>query len=159
VTASASSANTVSTPPGGLALSCAMLLAVMLTSTLLVACWLQVRHGNEGLYSALVGSLVCTLPALMALIVSASFADTPHSLAANLGVMLIRMGAPLVGLTVLPGELPALAASGLSTAILALYLVALLSETLLALRHVRKQLPKSATALATSTSTQPVEAR
>lgn len=100
-----------------------------------------------GLWAALVAWLLCTGAALFALIVSATFAGTEHALGANLGVMLIRMGAPLIGMAVLPQQLPVLAEAGLTSSILLFYLVALVTETLLALRHVAKTPASSARTL------------
>ena len=103
-----------------------------------MAAWTTSAYGNDGLWAALVGFVLCTGAAMIALVISVTFANTPHAMSANLGVMLVRMGAPLVGLAILPQQLPGLASSGLSQSILALYLVALVAETLLALRHVVK---------------------
>lgn len=125
-------------PPGGLALSCAVLLLVMLAAFGALAAWTTSTFGNNGLWAALVAFVLCTVAAMVALVVSVMFANTPHAMSANLGVMLVRMGAPLMGLTVLPQQLPTLATVGLTHSILALYLVALVAETLLALRHVVK---------------------
>jgi hypothetical protein len=121
-----------------LALSCALLLFVMVAALAAVAAWAVAQHGNMGLWAALVAWLLCTGAALIALIVSATFAGTEHALSANLGVMLVRMGAPLVGMAILPQQLPQLAEAGLTSSILLFYLVALVAETLLALRHVAK---------------------
>lgn len=123
-------------PLGGLMGSCAVLLAVMLLGFGAVAAWAVSTHGDAGLWAALAAWLLCTAAALIALVISGSFANTPHAMSANLGVMLVRMGAPLIGLTVLPQQFPGLAAAGLTHSILLLYLVALVAETLLALRHV-----------------------
>lgn len=125
----------------------------MLAAFAAVARWLVSAHGDAGLWAALVGWLLCTTAALVALIVSASFAHTQHALSANLGVMLVRMGAPLVGLVVLPKQFPHLAEAGLSHAILAMYLVALAAETLLALRHA------AGTAAASGASSRPLGAK
>lgn len=137
-------AKTAYSPRGGLALSCALLLLVMVAAFAAVAAWAVSRHGNQGLWAALVAWLLCTGAALIALIVTGMFAGTEHALGANLGVMLVRMGAPLAGMAILPQQLPQLAEAGLTTSILFFYLVALVSETLLALRHVAKTPASSA---------------
>lgn len=131
-------AKTTYMPRGGLALSCAILLLVMVAALAAVGAWAVGQHGDTGLWAALVAWLLCTGAALIALIVSATFAGTEHAMNANLGVMLVRMGAPLVGMAILPQQLPQLADAGLTPSILLFYLVALVSETLLALRHVAK---------------------
>jgi FtsH-binding integral membrane protein len=118
------------------ALSCALLAAIMLLAAGGVAKWLESRHGAPGMAAAGVAWMLCFGASLAALLISVSFAHTPHAMAANLGTMLLRMGVPLVGLVALPELMPSLAGAGLGTAILILYLVGLAAETMLAVRHV-----------------------
>jgi len=118
------------------ALSCAILLGVMAVALAGVAAWAYATYGAVGLAAAVVAWLLCTIAAFAALLVSVCFAHTPHAASANLSTMLIRMGVPLVGLLVLPQLLPSLTAAGLLTCVLACYLVALVVETALAIRHV-----------------------
>jgi hypothetical protein len=115
----------------------------MATAAVAMGAWLGSQHGFTGVLAVVVAWCLCFTASLMALLISVGFARTPHALAANLGTMLIRMGAPMVGLMVLPGGLPSLASAGLGTAILILYLVGLAAETILAVRHV---VPTSAAA-------------
>ena len=136
MTTSESLAKTASTPRGGLALSCAILLFCMLVALLPIAAWASATHGWTGVQAAAVAWLLCTAAAFAALLVSVSFAGTPIAASANLGTMAIRMGIPLIGLVVLPRIVPTLAAAGMLPSLLACYLVALVVETLLALRHV-----------------------
>jgi hypothetical protein len=143
-------------PRGGLALSCAILLLCMLAALLLVAAWANANHGSAGIQAALVAWLLCTAAAFAALLISVSFASTPLAPSANLGSMGIRMGIPLFGLIVLPNAAPSLAAAGLLQSLLACYLVALVVETLLALRHVA---PNPLPAASATVSSQPLEAK
>jgi len=53
--------------------------------------------------------------------------------------MMFRMGLPLAALVTLPRIEGRLATSGISTTILGIYLVALIAETLLALRLIQPQ--------------------
>lgn len=156
MTNSQSLAKTTYTPRGGLAFSCAILLFCMLLALLPVAAWANATHGSMGIAAALVAWLLCTAAAFAALLLSVSFAATPLAASANLGSMGIRMGIPLFGLIVLPNAAPALAAAGLLPCLLACYLVALVVETLLAVRHVA---PNPASAAAVAASRQPLEAK
>jgi hypothetical protein len=140
-------------PRGGLALSCAILLFCMLAALLPVAAWANATHGWAGVQAAAVAWLLCTAAAFAALVVSATFAGSPHAASINLATMGIRMGVPLIGLLILPNVAPALAAAGLLPSLLACYLVALVVETLLALRHV----PRGS--LSGSASSQTLEAK
>lgn len=145
------------TPPGGLALSCAVLLGVMGLVLAAVGTWAQSNHGSTGLVAAVTAWGLCTVAALAALILSASFAATPLAPTVNLGTMLVRMGVPLFGLVVLPNVAPSLAAAGLLPCLLVCYLAALVVETLLALRHV---VPTLATnRVSSSASAQALEAK
>src|SRR5262245_32370999 len=144
-------------PRGGLALSCAILLFCMLAALLAVSAWASAAHGSAGIQAALVAWLLCTAAAFAALLISVSFASPPLAPTANLGSMGIRMGIPLFGLIVLPNAAPALAAAGLLPSLLACYLVALVVETLLVLRHVAPN-PISA-ASASASSQKPLEAK
>jgi len=101
-----------------------------------VGYWAYATYGIAGLNAAAVAWVFCTVPATVALVISAMFAATPLAPTANLGTMGIRMGVPLVGLVLLPNVAPALAQAGLLPCLLTCYLVALVVETLLVLRHV-----------------------
>jgi hypothetical protein len=136
VTTSQPLANTTYMPRGGLALSCAILLFCMLLALLPVAAWASANYGWSGVQAAAVAWVLCTGAAFAALFISVSFASTPLAPSANLGSMGIRMGIPLFGLIALPNIAPSLAAAGLLPSLLACYLVALVVETLLVLRHV-----------------------
>ena len=130
----------------------ALLISVSFASTPLAA---SANHGWTGVQAAGVAWVLCTGAAFAALFVSVSFASTPLAPSANLGSMGIRMGIPLFGLIVLPNAAPSLAAAGLLPSLLACYLVALVVETLLALRHVAPN-PTPASA---SASSPPLEAK
>src|SRR4051812_1172667 len=108
----------------------------MLVALLPIAAWANASYGWTGMQAAALAWLLCTAAALGALAISATFASTPLAPSANLGAMGLRMGVPLFGLIALPNAVPALAAAGLLPSLLACYLVALVVETLLALRHV-----------------------
>jgi hypothetical protein len=157
VTTSESLAKTAYTPRGGLALSCAILLFCMLLALLPVAAWASANHGWLGVQAAAIAWLLCTVAAFAALLISVSFASTPLAASANLGSMGIRMGIPLFGLIVLPNAAPSLAAAGLLPSLLACYLVALVVETLLALRHVAPNPVRAASS--GSASSQALEAK
>jgi hypothetical protein len=116
----------------------------MACATAIAGYWASSQYGELGWSAALVASAVCSGAALIALAISAALAGSPHALAANLGVMLVRMGAPLAGLMVLPGLLPQLADAGFGHCVLGLYLVGLAAETLLAMRHSQAANSKSA---------------
>jgi hypothetical protein len=112
------------------------LIAAMLLALLPVVAWANASYGWTGVQAALLSWSLCTAAAIGALAISATFASTPLAPSANLGAMGLRMGIPLFGLIALPNLTPALAAAGLLPSLLACYLVALVVETLLALRHV-----------------------
>jgi hypothetical protein len=157
VTTSESLAKTAYTPRGGLALSCAILLFCMLLVLLPVAAWASANHGWAGVQAAAVAWLLCTGSAFTALVMSVSFASTPLAATVSLASMGIRMGPPLLGAIALPRVAPSLDAAGLLHCLLACYLVALLVETLLALRHVA---PTSTRAVSVgSASAQALEAK
>jgi hypothetical protein len=101
-----------------------------------ISYWAYANYGAAGLNAAAVAWIFCTVPALVALVISAMFAATPLAPTANLGTMGIRMGVPLIGLIALPNVAPTLAEAGLLPCLLTCYLVALVVETLLVLRHV-----------------------
>lgn len=123
-------------PRASVLVSCAILLVLMLVLLAPLVWWADVAHGQRGVFAAIGAWLLCTLAALVALLLSVAFADTPHALAANLGTMLLRMGVPLVSLTLLPGVFPVLKETGFVQCLLISYLMALVIETALAVRHV-----------------------
>jgi len=106
VTTPESNPKVLSQPPGGIALSCAILIGAMLLALTGVGTWAYSAHGQSGVLAALVAWMLCTSAALAALLVSVSFAGTPVAPTANLGTMAIRMGIPLFGLIVLPNAAP-----------------------------------------------------
>jgi hypothetical protein len=112
------------------------LFSILTAAALLVGWWLVGRHGIEAWSAAAVAWGVCFLACLTALLLSVSFARTPHAMSVNLATMMIRMGVPLAAVVVVQQEFPALAERGAATAILILYLVGLATETVLAVRHV-----------------------
>jgi len=126
----------LSAPRAGIAVSCAILIGLMLIALLPMAWWANVSHGAMGVVAAIAAWSLCTVSALVALLLSAILAPTPHAMAANLGTMGIRMGAPLVCLTFLPQLLPDLQAAGFIPCLLISYLVSLAIETAIAVRHV-----------------------
>ena len=128
-------------PIRGVVASCAILTLLMGGASLLVGLWLGSQHGSAAWGAAAAAGALCYAASLAALLVSVGFSRTPHAMAANLSTMLIRMGLPLVGLMVLPDQLPSLSAVGLANAILILYLVGLATETILAVRHIAPSAP------------------
>ena len=156
MTTTESHPNARSTPSGGVTLSCAILIGSMLLALAGVAAWAYSAHGEAGVFAALLAWMLCTSAALAALLVSIRFAGTPIAATANLATMAIRMGVPLFGALILPRLAPQLGEAGLLPSLLACYLVALVVETLLALRHVA---PTSRKSLALPASAQSLEAK
>lgn len=131
---------------GRLALSCAILLSVQLLALVAVGGFALSAYGYPSLPPVLTAWLLCTFASLAALVISARFACTPYAMHVHLGTMLIRMGLPLAGLLLLPRLFTSLDGAGLIYAMIPLYLIALLTETLLSTRHVSPA-PRAASTL------------
>lgn len=94
------------------------------------------RHQTDGLWAVLVAAGVCWVSASTALAITALTTGGPQAVAGMFSAMAVRMGIPIaVGLT-LNAAFGRLADAGLFGLIVVHYLVALLVETILAVRIV-----------------------
>jgi len=116
--------------------SCAVLAAVITPAAIIVA-WIVARQfSTNTLFIAAVSGGVCLFAAASAL-VTTFVANRIHApVQGVLAALLFRMGVPLVAMVVLPNFGGPLAAPGMTSTILGVYLVALVVETLLSLRMV-----------------------
>jgi cytochrome bd-type quinol oxidase subunit 1 len=102
------------------------------------------RSGMVGIAAAAIALGVCWFSASLALACVYVGQEIKNPIAGILGGMIVRMGLPLaVGLLIQRSNGP-LADAGCFLMILGLYLVALVVETWLSLRLVRRDQPKSA---------------
>jgi hypothetical protein len=124
---------------------CALMAVLIAPAAVLVSAICNRGFSAQSLFIAAIGGGVCWLAAATAL--SATFFGNRFGAPVQ-GVlvgMLFRMGLPLVALIGLPQVGGPLAAGGLGTTIVGVYLVALVIETLLALRMVPAQIAAKAT--------------
>ena len=119
--------------------SCAILALVIGPVALVAAAIVNRGFSYQSLVAGGIGAFVCWAAGALAL--TATFlGNLLHApVQAMLAGMLFRMGLPLIALVALPQLDARLAAGGITTIILAVYLVALVVETILALRMVPAQ--------------------
>ena len=130
----------------GLVGSCA-LLGVVLAAVAGAMAWFSGGIASPGtVQAAVVAWLVCFGAAALALVVTFAGQRTGRGVHAILASTIVRTGIPLVAVIVLQRSVPGLAAAGVFSMILGLYLCALLVETVLSLRFVSAAggLPKKA---------------
>jgi len=118
--------------------SCLWLSLALLLAFPLFAWYGFSQHGNTGLLVAAIAGGVCWLGATLALICSAMFRGQQQALNGMLLGMLFRMGLPLGTGVILSQQVGFLAEAGIFGTILVYYLLALVVETLLSLRHVEQ---------------------
>lgn len=126
-----------------LALSCAVLGAVIAPVSLLWAAVLAGGLSTQVALNAVVAGVICWFAAALGLVATYLGNVLQSPVQGVLGGMLFRMFPPLAAVIGLPKLGGAFASPGLTTTLLGVYLVALLVETVLALRMVPKALPKS----------------
>ncbi len=127
-----------------LLVSCAILAAVLAPLAVMFGSIAFVRSGALGVGAAAIALGVCWFSASLALTCVYVGQEIKNPIAGILGGMLVRMGLPLaVGLAIQRSH-GSLADAGCFLMILGLYLVALVVETWLSLRLVRRDQPKSA---------------
>jgi len=124
--------------------SCAILMAVLAPLAAVFGSIAFFRSGSVGIGAAVIALGVCWLSASLALSCVYVGQEIKNPIAGILGGMIVRMGLPLAfGLAIQRSPGP-LADAGCFLMILGLYLVALVVETWLSLRLVRRDQPKSA---------------
>lgn len=94
-------------------------------------------RGSVGLVAAVVAALICCLPSIAAVVVTAVTAATPNALSGTLVGMFLRSVVPLVASVFLVQAFKPLADAGLFGMVLISYLVVLSAETFLAVRVVQ----------------------
>ena len=94
-------------------------------------------HGYVGLLAAVIAMLVCCLPAIAAIVVTAFTAATPNALSGTLFGMFLRTAIPFFVSILLVQAFKPLADAGLFGMVLISYLVVLAAETVLAVRVVQ----------------------
>ena len=123
--------------------SCAVLAAVLAPLAALFGSIAYACSGMMGIAGAAIALAVCWLSASLALICVFLGQEIKNPIAGILGGMIVRMGLPLaVGFAIQRSYGP-LADAGCFLMILGLYLVALVVETWLSLRLVRRDQAKS----------------
>ena len=118
--------------------SCAILATALLPFAAGAAWFGYASSGNLGLAAAAIAAGVCWLSGSLALVAAFVGQRLNAGIQGVLVGMIFRMGLPLGAGMVLERNSPPLAAAGVFHMILALYLVALVVETLLSLRFVPK---------------------
>lgn len=119
--------------------SCALLAIAIAVAAPLISALVHRGLGAEAISAAVIAGGICFLAAAVAL-VATHFGNRFQAPVQGLLVsMIFRMGLPLVALIALPNLGGPFAASGVSSTILGVYLVALAVETVLALRMVPLQ--------------------
>jgi hypothetical protein len=126
-------------PVRQLALSVAILTAVLAAAFPLFAVYGYHRHGSWGLIAAIVAALVCWASCSLAL-ACVAFLQRTQPVAGILGSMIFRMGVPLVLGIALQQNHEQLAAAGIFGTILLYYLLSLIVETLLSVRLIPSSL-------------------
>ena len=120
----------------GLLVSCAILAGILAPFTIAVAWFAYGRSGAIGIAAAAIAGGVCWVSASLALATVYLGQMLKNPVGGILGGMFFRMGLPLgVGIAIQQSH-PPLANAGTFLMILALYLVALIAETLLSLKIV-----------------------
>jgi hypothetical protein len=126
-----------------LAGACALLAASVLPAALVVAAIACGGFSSQSLVCAAIGGGICWIAAALAL-AATFFGNRYHApVPGVLAGMIFRMGLPLVALVAISKLADPLAASGVTNTILGVYLVALVVETLLAVRMVPTQVVPS----------------
>jgi hypothetical protein len=116
--------------------SCAILAGILAPFTVAVAWLAYGRSGSIGIAAAAIAGGICWLSASLALATVYLGQMLNNPVGGILGGMFFRMGLPLgVGMAIQQSH-PPLANAGTFLMILALYLVALVAETLLSLKFV-----------------------
>ena len=138
---------------GRLVGSCAVLALAILPFAAGVAWYGHGRFGMTGLIAAGIAAVTCWLSGSLALVATYLGQRLGAALNGVLIGMFFRMGLPLVVGFVLQKSNPPLAEAGVFTMILALYLVALVTETLLSLQFV----PRPIAARPSGHSAKPIE--
>jgi hypothetical protein len=119
-----------------LASSLALLIAVIAPVALVVAVLYQRQLSAQALLDAAVGGTICWLAASFGLIATFLGNRLQSPVQGMLIGMIFRMGLPLAAVVGLPNVHGLLGSRGITTTILGVYLVALVAETLLALRLI-----------------------
>ena len=132
----ASSSHEARSSAKSLLVSCALLGIVIAPFSLLVATVCRREVSGESLFVAAVAGGLCWIAAAMALTATWLGHRFQSPVQGMLLGMLFRMGLPLVAVVGLPQAGGVFAASGLAVTILGVYLAALLTETLLAVRLI-----------------------
>ena len=122
-----------------LASFCALLSIVVAAAALLIAGLVYRGLTPEAITAALVAGSVCCLASIAALVATHLGNQLSAPIQGLLVSMLFRMGLPLAALILFRKIGGAYASAGVSTTILGVYLVALATETLLALRMMSKR--------------------
>jgi hypothetical protein len=123
--------------------SCAILAAALLPFAAGVGWYGYASAGSLGLAAAAIAAGVCWLSGSLALVAAFVGQRLNAGIQGVLVGMIFRMGLPLGAGMALERNSPPLAAAGVFHMILALYLVALLVETLLSLRFVPRSAVKA----------------
>jgi len=120
----------------GLLASCAILAGILAPFIVAVAWLAYGRSGSIGIAAAAIAGAVCWLAASLALATVYLGQLLNNPIAGILGGMFFRIGLPLsIGIAIQQSHQP-LASAGIFLMILALYLVALVAETVLSLKFV-----------------------
>jgi hypothetical protein len=133
----ASSSSAIGPSVASLLASCLALAAAIIPASLVIAAIVNRGFGGAWLVNAAIGGGICFVAAALALSTTYWGQRLNAPVQAMLAGMLFRMGLPLGVLTVISQRGGSLATSGVTTTILGVYLVSLVTETLLALRLIR----------------------
>lgn len=96
-----------------------------------LAAWGFSRHGQAGLWAAVVAALICWLSATAALILTALFVGTTQAFQSQLGGIMLRTMVPFALGLFIQQQSSYLAGAGFFGLLVLAYLVALATETLL----------------------------
>ena len=114
--------------------SCALLAIVIAVAALIVAGIVHRGISNEALSSAVIAGAVCWVAAALALIATYVGNRLNVPVHGMLVSMIFRLGLPLAALVIFRNQGAAFSVSGATFTLLGVYLVALATETTLALR-------------------------
>lgn len=124
-----------------LSAACAILAAAMAPAGALAGWQAYARHSTAGLQSALLAAVTCWLSATLALMLAGLLAGTPQAISGILGGTLVRLAGPLLVTAGCAAARSPLSAAGLFGYMVALFLYALVVETLLLIGLVRASSP------------------
>lgn len=118
--------------------ACALLVAVMLIGFAVIGGLAFARKGIVGVAASGVAALTCTITGIIALLLAVGLRGSRYAVYGLLVGMLLRFGVPLGVATVFEAAHGPLAAAGLFGYMVVFFLLALVTETALAVHLIRR---------------------